>query len=514
MVHHDLVMAGIESGVVDEVCILVDRMDVFSGRQSLKAIRESVEELPPEIGRHISLSSAVDLTWRHLDMPNCVAIGKSSEWTELAALRRAFRAAVPVCGIVHSCIFPDVLAHYAHTLLSAEVGDVFCCSSGPALTSTRCLLDQAEGWLVEAGAKGVSRHSAPRLALTPLACRDTQLEPLDRAMARKLLGWPDDQVIYLCFGRLSTEYKADLASLLLVFRRLHSVSSSTHLVIAGSDIHSGGCTNLKGEIRACGLDGAVSVLANVDPVRKRALFSAADVFVAPSDNLVESFGLSIIEAMGAGLPVVASNWSGYRDLVIPGKTGFLVNTTIADHVWSDASLLGETGLTPHAEYFVARQTVLDVQDLYRCLLTLAQNPAKRLRLGAEGRKRAMAEYVWSKAIDRFGDVWRESIAMATAAKRRVRRLDLRQAFAHYQSRPINSDSTLFVTVSNFVDDQLLRSGWDPATRHLVDMCAEAPRLLPHLSATPSQRERLGWLLKRGILSLTTDPVLRRPKEAK
>lgn len=183
-------------------------------------------------------------------------------------------------------------------------------------------------------------------------------------------------------------------------------------------------------------------------------------------------------------------------------------------IWVTPSLLGETGLTPHAEYFVARQTVLDVQDLYRCLLTLAQNPAKRLRLGAEGRKRAMAEYVWSKAIDRFGDVWRESIALATAAKRRVRRLDLRQAFAHYQSRPINSDSTLFVKVSNFVDDQLLRSGWDPATRHLVDMCAEAPRLLPHLSATPSQRERLGWLLKRGILSLTTDPVLRRPKEAK
>ncbi|CAO0821436.1 hypothetical protein DFAR_2330023 [Desulfarculales bacterium] len=54
------------------------------------------------------------------------------------------------------------------------------------------------------------------------------------------------------------------------------------------------------------------------------LLTAVDIFVSPSDNLQETFGLAIIEAMAAGLPVVASDFSGYRDLVAEGRTGFLI----------------------------------------------------------------------------------------------------------------------------------------------------------------------------------------------
>ena len=43
------------------------------------------------------------------------------------------------------------------------------------------------------------------------------------------------------------------------------------------------------------------------------------------DNLQETFGISIIEAMAAGTAaVVASDFSGYRDLVLHGKTGLLI----------------------------------------------------------------------------------------------------------------------------------------------------------------------------------------------
>ena len=41
------------------------------------------------------------------------------------------------------------------------------------------------------------------------------------------------------------------------------------------------------------------------------------------DNAQETFGLAVAEAMAAGLPLVASDWSGYRDLVRDGIDGYL-----------------------------------------------------------------------------------------------------------------------------------------------------------------------------------------------
>ena len=46
-------------------------------------------------------------------------------------------------------------------------------------------------------------------------------------------------------------------------------------------------------------------------------YSGADIFTFPIDNTQESFGLAPIEAMAAGLPVIASDWDGLRDTVSP-----------------------------------------------------------------------------------------------------------------------------------------------------------------------------------------------------
>ena len=52
--------------------------------------------------------------------------------------------------------------------------------------------------------------------------------------------------------------------------------------------------------------------------------AAADVFCSPADNLQETFGISVLEAMASRLPVIASDWNGYRDLVQHGQTGWIV----------------------------------------------------------------------------------------------------------------------------------------------------------------------------------------------
>ena len=53
---------------------------------------------------------------------------------------------------------------------------------------------------------------------------------------------------------------------------------------------------------------------------------AAYIFTLLSDNIQESFDSTPIKAMAAGLPVVVSDWNGYRDTVRNGIDGILVPT--------------------------------------------------------------------------------------------------------------------------------------------------------------------------------------------
>ena len=58
-----------------------------------------------------------------------------------------------------------------------------------------------------------------------------------------------------------------------------------------------------------------------DEAVRREIRSAADMFTLLADNVQESFGLAPVEAMAAGLPVIATDWDGFRDTVRSEWTG-------------------------------------------------------------------------------------------------------------------------------------------------------------------------------------------------
>jgi glycosyltransferase involved in cell wall biosynthesis len=77
--------------------------------------------------------------------------------------------------------------------------------------------------------------------------------------------------------------------------------------------------------RALELEQAVSFPGTVIGTAKADLFARSDVFSLPSFYELEGTPLVIVEAMAAGVPVIATAWAGIPDLVEDGRTGLLID---------------------------------------------------------------------------------------------------------------------------------------------------------------------------------------------
>jgi N-acetyl-alpha-D-glucosaminyl L-malate synthase BshA len=97
-------------------------------------------------------------------------------------------------------------------------------------------------------------------------------------------------------------------------RVLESVPSVLFMVGDGPDR-----IDAENEARALGVDKSVFFLGRLDTVAP--LLAAADLFLLPSQN--ESFGLSALEALASGVPVIAANAGGIVEVVRNGETGML-----------------------------------------------------------------------------------------------------------------------------------------------------------------------------------------------
>lgn len=127
---------------------------------------------------------------------------------------------------------------------------------------------------------------------------------------------------------------------------------------------------LKALARELRLDEMVRFTGFVPDRELGAYYAASDVYAHTCR--AESFGLSVLEASTAGLPVVAVNEGGPREIIADGETGFL------------------TAAAPDA--------------LARAIHELASDPLLRARMGTAARQRATALYSWERGARDLLDV--------------------------------------------------------------------------------------------------------------
>ncbi|MBW6507515.1 MAG: glycosyltransferase family 4 protein [Rhodobacteraceae bacterium] len=162
----------------------------------------------------------------------------------------------------------------------------------------------------------------------------------DRKAVRRALGLAEDATILGCFGRIRAQKGVDL--LVEAALRLLPARPSAQIVFTGriTDDNRAFHAGLVARLTAAGLADRVHFLGEVpwgDVVR---LYQALDLFVAPARW--EGFGLTPLEAMACGVPVVAARVGAFEALIAEGVTGSLVPPDDADalteaiRAWVDA----------------------------------------------------------------------------------------------------------------------------------------------------------------------------------
>jgi glycosyltransferase involved in cell wall biosynthesis len=118
--------------------------------------------------------------------------------------------------------------------------------------------------------------------------------------------------------------------------------------------------------------GRATITGRIDDADElRAVYESADIFVFPS--LSDTLGQVVLEAQGAGLPVVVRDRGGPQELIVPGKTGIVTS--------SNTSFVWEVGM-------------------------LAQRHDVRLRMSAAARAHALAAPTWDDIVDQFVEIMR------------------------------------------------------------------------------------------------------------
>jgi sugar transferase (PEP-CTERM/EpsH1 system associated) len=185
-----------------------------------------------------------------------------------------------------------------------------------------------------------------------------------REEARRALGVGDEERVIGAVARLTPE--KDHATLIAAFERVARSHADARLVLVGDGALR---ATLEAQVEGLGLSSRTRFLGTRTDIPD--VLRALDVFVLPSK--VEGLGITLLEAMAAGLPTVATDAGGIPELVAPETTRVVpigdVEAMAAAMAWvldhpAEARAMGEAGRRHVAAHFGVEAMVARYQALY------------------------------------------------------------------------------------------------------------------------------------------------------
>jgi glycosyltransferase involved in cell wall biosynthesis len=408
---------------------------------------------------------------------------------QLIGLRnRLARVPFPVTGVTHSIDPIFMNSRYLELILAgpAPYDGIVCSSPG-----ARAAVEKGLSWVGKQLRErtGVTFPTPLRLELIPFGIDEALFQEENRKEARAYFRFPPDAVVVLSVGRISLRHKSDWAPILELFARMESQREMGKIIllIAGGG-QSSDVTLLESMVNEMGLKKRILLFPNFAPEVKQKLFQASDFYLSIIDNFQETFGLTVLEAMASRLPVVISDFSGYRNFISHGREGFLIPTTWAETM---PEFLKETLgiLDPSmARLYLSQMVAVDLEKMKEAILRLARDERLRFRMGGAAKSKALT-YRWSNLIPVYEKFWGElkeesrHYALNPIEPPNILAGDFSSTFSHYPSRRLSGKQEIRLTDYG---SKILKDSAKPVRYEDVQVC-----LFPDL-----ERFLLGSLLQQ------------------
>ncbi|MDP1612333.1 MAG: glycosyltransferase family 4 protein [Sulfuritalea sp.] len=376
-------------------------------------------------------------------------------------------AAYSLVGVTHTTATHRTMDSFVG-LFSAPVmpWDALVCTSTAVGATVKTVLEAEVEYLRWRYGSSI-KLTLPQLPAIPLGvhCKDFEFSVEERNAARETLGIGSNDVVVLYVGRLDARVKAHPHAMYAGLQSaVERTGKNVVLIQCGwfsnkeaEESFTDGVARFSPSVRAMFTEGR-------DEVVRRQSWAAADVFVSLSDNIQETFGLTPIEAMAAGLPVVVTDWNGYKDTVRQGVDGFRIPTWMPSPGPGNAfALPHEAGTLHYGSYcsLTSYTVAVDGALLAERLGDLISDANLRRRLGEAGQKRAREVFDWAVIYRQYktlygqlaeqrsaaveGGDWK--LPLASAPKSAASRMDPYLSFGHYPSALIQA-TTIVVLAPN------------------------------------------------------------------
>jgi glycosyltransferase involved in cell wall biosynthesis len=430
----------------------------------------------------------------HLPQPN---VAREAWHRNVAAGRKAYG----ISGLTHTTASTDIMDSIANLLLAPiESWDSLICTSSAVRASVEVELEAVRADLENR--LGATRVPEPQLVTIPLGINtdDFVVSEEHRTAWRTRLGIAPDAVVVLYVGRFNPHAKMNPVPMAMALERAAALTGKPIAWVQagwGGDEKSEAtyhaeCRSFCPSIDYHVVDGRV-------PETRFTIWSVGDIFISLSDNVQETFGLTPVEAMAAGIPCVVSDWNGYRDTVRHGIDGFRAAT------YAPAAGTGNDLAYRHSNDWIgynayvggaSQLTAVDLGDAARALADLIDNPDLRRTMGEAARTRARSQFDWSGVIPQYEAMWDEMTARRVAAaptpararnlSANPRRLDPFHLFGGYATEWLTGSTMVMMTPGrNWGAVQALtRSTMAAFGGYALPTLPEFERMVERLSAVP------------------------------
>jgi glycosyltransferase involved in cell wall biosynthesis len=335
-------------------------------------------------------------------------------WRRRLGNQRAFS----LCGVTHTTSTDRVMEALARGLTApVQPWDAIICTSRAVQSMVRRQLQENVAYLQSA--LGATRAGVPMLPMIPLGveCDAFRRDPALGAAYRQELGIQAEDIAIILVARLSNATKfSPLPMFLALQKAAERRGRKLHLLLTGwiegdgsrpafTDAATQACPDVKVHL----LDGQ-----NAE-IRTKA-WAAADIFTLPVDNIQETFGLAPVEAMAAGLPVVVTDWDGFRDTVEDGVTGFRIPTMMGGN-GNPIAMRYQMGADDYNAYLRAtsQAIAMDIGAAADAYYRLAEDANLRRQMAEAARLRARRMYDWSAIIPQYQALWDEQARIRAKA---------------------------------------------------------------------------------------------------